>query len=151
MLPTIWPGDVLVVARSAGGDLLQGEVAVFTNGTRLVAHRVITDARKPAYPRIQTQGDAVPVPDAPVSDLSLLGKVSVILRNGKSISPRRHLTAPERAIATLFRQSAIAARLAVRMHDIYLAARGYVSQFQNSTIQTLHVQTSTDRVVPCRP
>jgi hypothetical protein len=85
-----------------------------------------------------------------VSDRNLLGKVSVILRNGKSISPRRHLSTTERAIATLFRQSAIAARLAVRIHDIYWAVRVCVSQFQNSKIQTLHVQTSTDRVVPCR-
>src|SRR5436305_6849449 len=44
MLPTIWPGDTLVISRLDGGELLQGEIALFQREGRFIVHRVLSKA-----------------------------------------------------------------------------------------------------------
>jgi hypothetical protein len=63
--------------------------------------------------QLVTKGDAMPSPDAPISEVELLGKVSRIVRNGRSLQPSRSLRIPERAVAALVRSSEAAARVIV--------------------------------------
>jgi hypothetical protein len=53
----------------------------------------------------------------------LLAKVSLIVRNGKSIQPRRSLRPVERAVAKIFRRSDIAARVVARVHNLRQSLR----------------------------
>lgn len=137
MLPSIWPGDVLVVESFSSNDVLQGDIVLFGAGARFVAHRVVS--RNVDHSRIQTQGDAVGQADQPISRGELMGKVSFILRDGKCIEPGKSLGLPERAIAALFRRSQVAARVVVGIHGIRQASRRNLPSHQ----------TSNHRVVPC--
>jgi hypothetical protein len=91
---------------------------LFRRNGRFVAHRVVTKGASPVTPEIQTQGDATPQPDLPVSGNDLLGKVSVILRNGKGIEPSRRLRLSQRVLAAVIRRSEIFARVVVGMHGL---------------------------------
>lgn len=124
MLPTVWPGDILVVERTSDGDVVDGDIVLFSNGRRFIAHRVVARNGEPGDSRIHTQGDAVPRPDSPMPGENLLGKVSFILRNGRRISPGKDLRFSERAIAALFRRSPRAARVVVGVHGLCQTADG---------------------------
>jgi signal peptidase I len=124
MLPTVWPGDTLVVERAAAGDVVDGDIVLFSNGRRLVAHRLVARNGEAGVSTIQTQGDALPHLDSPVPGENLLGKVSFILRNGRRISPGKDLRLSERAIAALFRRSPRAARVVVGVHGLCQTTHG---------------------------
>jgi hypothetical protein len=117
MLPAIWPGDTLVIERANREAVSEGDIVLFGRGQRLFAHRVVT---KPGLPgeEILTRGDAMTAVDPPVSGDELLGKVSFILRNGRLVEPSRNLHFSERAVAALVRNSGIAARVVVGVHNM---------------------------------
>jgi hypothetical protein len=80
----------------------------------LFVHRVVT--RDVESSSVLTQGDAMPAPDHVIPDSELLGRVSLIVRNGKRIAPRRNQKFSERAVSALVRRSEIAARVVVGLH-----------------------------------
>jgi len=136
MLPTIWPGDTLLIDPVRRDNVVEGDVVLFARNHRLVAHRVVSrpEVSKGCLPgnrKVQTQGDAVSQPDGPVSDGELMGRVSAIFRNEKRIEPRRSLRPSERAAAAVLRRSETAARVVAGM----LTMR----------------QTPQDRISPCQP
>lgn len=129
MLPTVWPGDTLVIERIDSDAVSQGDIVLFGRERRLFVHRVV---KKRSGPRgsILTQGDAMPQPDPLLSDNDLMGKISFILRNGKCIEPGKTLSPSERAVASLARRSKSAARVIAGIHSLR--------------------QSSEDRGVSCR-
>jgi len=129
MLPVIWPGDTLVIDRANGDPALEGDIVIFSNGRRLVAHRVTKSNGTGSM--VQTQGDALPRPDSPVAHEELLGRVSFIVRNGKLVKPARSLRLPQRAVAAVFRRSTLAARVVVGVHGLHRT-----SQVPASLVQT---------------
>ena len=67
MLPSIWPGETLVVERDRSRDQIHiGELcwSGATAGSALIASSGAGDSRNPQW---ITQGDAMPVPDRPVN------------------------------------------------------------------------------------
>jgi len=123
MLPAIWPGDTLEIEHANPDAISEGDIAMFSTEHRFVAHRVVTKDCTAGKSEIRTQGDAVSCPDSPVAAGELFGKVSSIVRNGKRIAPRRHLSFVERAAATVFRHSQIAARVFVGIHGLRQTSR----------------------------
>lgn len=124
MLPTVWPGDTLVIERILSNQVCNGDIVMFSSGRRFVAHRVMASDCNPGNWRVQTQGDAAPRPDSPVDQGRLLGKVSFIIRNGKCIAPRKRLRFPERAVAAVFQYSTFAARVVVGVHGLRQSSQG---------------------------
>jgi len=118
MLPSVWPGDTLVVESVSSNAVSQGDIVLFGRDRRLFAHRVVAKGSAPGG-AILTRGDAMPAPDSPVSDKELLGKVSFIVRNGRCIEPSRSLRISERAVAAFVRSSEIAARVVVGVHGMH--------------------------------
>jgi hypothetical protein len=116
MLPTVWPGDTLVVERVDSASLTEGDIVLIGRGRRLFAHRLIT--KSVADSGVLTRGDAMTAPDPLADEREVLGKVSFILRNGRCIEPRRTLKASERAVAVLVQRSDFAARLVVGVHGL---------------------------------
>ena len=136
MLPTIWPGDTLMIKRTTGNDVAEGDIVWFRRGDRFVVHRVV----KKNTSTIMTRGDAMPQPDPPVSGRDLFGKVAFIMRNGKCIAPSKSLSLSERTVAKMIQRSHIVARIIVGAHQM---------------IERSQVQNSMDRVVryqsePCQ-
>lgn len=128
MLPTVWPGDTLLVDRVFSEQVSEGDIVLFGRDRRLFAHRVV--AKNAVRAQTITQGDGMPQPDLPVSDSELLGRVSFIIRNGRCIELSKTLSASERAIAALVRRSESVARVVVGAHNLR--------------------NPSEDRGIPCR-
>ncbi len=113
MLPAVWPGDTLMVEQATLSSVSLGEIVLFVRDRRLFAHRIVASSRRDGGQQLVTKGDAMPSQDAPISEAELLGKVSSIVRNGRSIEPSPGLRMSERVVAGLVRSSEAAARVIV--------------------------------------
>src|SRR5579863_3842424 len=89
MLPSVWPGDTLLVECADDSAVREGDIVLFGRDRRLFAHRVLTKSPAPGGSTIATRGDAMPQPDPPISSHELVGKVAFIARNGKLIEPQK--------------------------------------------------------------
>ena len=118
MLPTIWPGDTLVISRLDGRELLQGEIALFQREGRFIVHRVLSKSTS-SIKQVLTRGDSMLQHDAPVASDDLLGKVDFILRNGRKIEPSRNVGLTQGAVAGLAQRSAVGARVVVGIQQLY--------------------------------
>jgi signal peptidase I len=118
MLPTVWPGDTLMIEPVESDAVREGDIVLFSRNGRLVAHRMLSKSGSEGDAKILTRGDALPHPDLIVSDRDLLGRVAFIIRNGKHIEPSRRPRFSHRAVAGLIRQSETAARAAVRVRSM---------------------------------
>jgi hypothetical protein len=129
MLPTVWPGDVLMIDRAGGDEVSEGDIVLFLRDRRLFVHRVVAkDALQPDSPGskcvaayVATRGDSMSTADLPVAKSDLLGRVSSILHRGKWIAPRKSMGLPARAVAALLRRSDLAARVVVGVHGMLQA------------------------------
>lgn len=119
MLPAVMPGDTLVIDHIHRDGVTEGDIVLFGRDRRLFAHRVVTKGGQPEDSPVVTRGDAMPAADSPLAKDELLGKVSVIVRNGRCIAPSRSLRLSERAVAALVRSSEIAARVVVGVYGIH--------------------------------
>jgi len=117
MLPSVRPGDTLVIESADEGAVSEGDIVLFMRERRLCVHRVVKKNRALAGTTILTRGDAMQRPDPPVSDCDLLGKVTSIVRNGKHIEPQTPRLA-QRAVSALVRNSEFAARVVVGVHGM---------------------------------
>jgi signal peptidase I len=116
MLPAVWPGDTLTVERAETETVSEGDIVLCARDGRFSAHRLVL--KREADSAIFTRGDAMPKLDPPVATDDLLGKVTMIERNGNCIKPRPNLRFTERALAALIRHSHIAARVAVGLYTL---------------------------------
>jgi signal peptidase I len=158
MLPTVCPGDTLVIERADHDAIAERDIVLFSRDGRFVVHRVVR--KDSGDSTIQTRGDAMSQPDPSVRERDLLGKVSLIIRNGKCIEPKRDLSLSQRTVAALVRRSDIAARAVVKVHSMRLmspaqtslrpTSLGQTSPRRTALRQTLLRQTSNDRAVPCQ-
>jgi len=105
---------------------------LFSNSCRFVAHRITEKSADVERVRMVTRGDAMSGPDAPIEESQLLGRVSLILRDGRGIDPRKKLRRSERALATLLGRSQTAARVVVGIHGL---SRG--SSIRPSKVHTI--------------
>lgn len=112
MLPSIWPGDILIVERREIGEVRPSETALFLGSGRLVAHRVV--AHQGSF--LVTQGDGVPAPDPEVAAKDLLGVVTAIERGGRRLAPEDRRSAAGRVSAALARRSGLAGRLVRKLY-----------------------------------
>jgi signal peptidase I len=127
MLPAVWPGDTLVVERADSSTVSTGDIVLFGRDRRLFVHRVVAKRRLFGDSQVVTRGDAMPALDSPVSEDELLGRVSLIVRDGKCIEPSRRLRFAERAVAALVRGSDIAARVVVGVHGMRQTSQNQIS------------------------
>jgi signal peptidase I len=115
MLPAVWPGDTLVVESISHDHIHIGDVVLVGREGRLCAHRVVSKAGS-GNPRWVTQGDAMSVPDRPVLESELLGRVAYLIRAGRLIAVPAELSVGEQLIAKIVRRSVPATRALVYLH-----------------------------------
>jgi signal peptidase I len=116
MLPSVWPGDTLVVDRISQDQARIGDIVLVGREGKLCAHRVIGKTGSPERQQWITQGDALPIPDRPVLEHELLGRVDYLIRAGKLIPVRSELSVVKRLLAKIARRSIPAARALVFLH-----------------------------------
>jgi signal peptidase I len=116
MLPTILPGDTLVIEAADRKDVSIGDIVLFGRKRRLFVHRVIAQSGDLTDGRLLTQGDAMLYPDEAVHSSELLGRVSLISRWGECAEPRRKLSFVGEVVAVLVRRFYWAARMIAELH-----------------------------------
>src|SRR6266403_296822 len=104
MLPSLRPGDEIELQSASAHEIQIGDVIAYRRAGRLFVHRVI---KKNSPRELVTRGDTLPQPDAPVSELEVLGLVSAVQRDGKSVN--FHNSFAQRSAAALFRCSQLSA------------------------------------------
>jgi signal peptidase I len=114
MLPSIWPGDILVIHRRDIRQVLPGNIVLFSRNGQLIVHRVISVRDRPKNPGVVTQGDSLACPDSPITGAELLGKVAFIFHCGAWTEPPAQLGLRARAVAALLAHFSLATRVLVR-------------------------------------
>jgi hypothetical protein len=135
MLPTLWPGDTLVVDRVTRDLIKVGDVVLVGRDGRLCAHRVVAVAGDSRNPHWLTQGDAMLAPDRPVNENELLGRVAYVIRAGRLKAVPSQLSVAERLTAEIVRRSVPAARALVYLHRM---------------IQTPQKPSPQESILPCQ-
>lgn len=118
MFPSVWPGDILIVQSTTAADVRQGDILLYKRNSRLFAHRVVKKNESEQGAEVLTRGDAMQVSDPVVLDQEVLGRIRLVVRNGRKIEPRKSLTFWERVSAALFMHSEIVARVIVEVHGL---------------------------------
>jgi signal peptidase I len=116
MLPAIWPSDTLVVERVSADQVKVGEVVLVRRNGRLCAHRIVSREENSGSPDWITQGDAMPMPDPPVKESELLGRVNYVIRDGRCVAMRSKSSVAAKLTTKVVRRSFIAARALVYLH-----------------------------------
>lgn len=84
MYPLIREGDQVLVLHGSIG-VRRGDVIVFRQKAKLIAHRVLGIDKTDAGCRLVTKGDNVPYFDAPLSDNQIVGRVLAVKRGNRQI------------------------------------------------------------------
>ena len=133
MLPTVWPGDTLVIERANSEAVSEGDIVLFRRDGRFFVHRVIGKITRDLA--ILTRGDAMTLPDPPVPDSDLMGKVVLIQRKGKRVKPGRDLSLSARTVAAAVRRSETIARVVVGVHGMLHGLLGQNSNHRAAACQ----------------
>lgn len=136
MLPTMWPGDTLVIEQAKGAAVSEGDIVLFRCERRFVAHRIVAKSGAGRESTILTRGDATLRPDAPLSGRDLLGKVCFIIRKERRIQPRKDLNLSSRVVAAAIRRSEPLALVVVRVHGIMQSIMGHNSNRRAAPCQS---------------
>lgn len=87
MLPSIWPGDTLVIESKMGAKIVSGDIVLIARDGRFFVHRLVGRLNSQWI----TRGDSMPQPDPPATTADLLGRVSAIHRGRQVVNPRRRV------------------------------------------------------------
>jgi len=85
MIPTIFPGDVVVVHREEARTARPGDVMLFFREGFFCAHRLMDKAQEGGSIRLIARGDALGKDDPPFAEKELLGRVTAVIRRGRRI------------------------------------------------------------------
>jgi signal peptidase I len=116
MLPSIRPGETLVVKRVRSEQVRIGDVILTGRDSWLRAHRVVSIVGNGDRRQWITQGDALSTPDPPVNQTELLGRVVYSIRDGKCTPILSELSVIQSVLATIVRSSVPAARALVYLN-----------------------------------
>jgi hypothetical protein len=86
MYPSIRDGERITVAPVAVDDLASGDVLLYRQGGRLLAHRLVVQSGSGAARMLHLRGDGKGGCDAPVQASAIVGRVTAVERSGRSIA-----------------------------------------------------------------
>jgi hypothetical protein len=99
MVPVLWPGDLLTVRSCSPYELERDSIVVFRQDQQLVVHRLIHRIGD----EIVTRGDARRRLDKPVEPSQIVGRVEIVMRNGRRVDSRDSLW--KQVVAVCLRRS----------------------------------------------
>ena len=87
MHPAINDGELIIVKPVMPSDLKRGDIVLYRLNSGVIAHRVVRILRKKdGAPSFLLQGDAAGACDYPVEAHQILGKVTSVQRDGRSVN-----------------------------------------------------------------
>jgi hypothetical protein len=116
MIPSIWPGEILLVRRTTIGEVAPGEIVLAEREGRLFAHRMVQVRGEGSSTRIVTRGESLLAEDPEISEAELLGRVAAISRDGEWREIETQPGLGIRVVAAIVRRSSFAARVLLHFH-----------------------------------
>ena len=133
MIPSIYPGDLLTVRSESIAGARCGEIVLLLLGGRFFVHRVIRKLPDRNRTVFATRGDALAQEDPSVDGTQLLGRVTAILRHGKTIKCAVDLNPLNKFLRWAVRNSETFARTLLAAHLLRCRILGG-SSFQESEV-----------------
>jgi Peptidase S24-like len=133
MIPSIYPGDLLTVRSESIAGARCGEIVLLLLGGRFFVHRVIRKLPDRNRTVFATRGDALAQEDPSVDSTQLLGRVTAILRHGKTIKCAVDLNPLNKFLRWAVRNSETFARTLLAAHLLRCRILGG-SSFQESAV-----------------
>lgn len=118
MVPTLFPGDILIVRRETAASARSGDVVLSFGAGRFCAHRLVAKQEQDGRPFLVTRGDALPENDPPLAESELLGRVTTVIRGRKRIELDGRPTARELLLRWAARRSNGVVKWMVRWHAL---------------------------------
>lgn len=115
MVPTIWPGEVLIVEPARAVQV--GQIVLASHGESLVAHRVVSLADAGDGVRLTTQGDSLGFREPLIPMCRVVGRITGVMRDGKKVMLESRPRPAKRLAMCLARRSRLALRILVRAHQ----------------------------------
>jgi Peptidase S24-like len=114
MLPSIWPGDILIIEPKTEQEIVAGDIVLVARRNRFFIHRLIEKQDS----RWITRGDALPHNDDPVNPSEVLGRVSLVHKNNRTIVASQRRPLFYRALAWMLCHSDTFRTVALRVHSL---------------------------------
>ncbi len=118
MVPTLFPGDILIVRHETARSARRGDVVLFFREGRFCAHRLVEKREEGGRLFVVTRGDALRKNDAPLAEGELLGRVTAVVRRGKRIELGGPPTARVLVLRWAVRRSDGAVKWLLRWHAL---------------------------------
>jgi Peptidase S24-like len=115
MLPTIWPGDVLVIESASLDRLECGDVVLVNRENGVRVHRLL-DKQGAHW---ITRGDGMAQDDPPMEPDQILGRVLEIRRRKRVLVPRRQVQLVDRLQIWLLSRSQTCCKIALLAHSVF--------------------------------
>jgi hypothetical protein len=116
MVPTLFPGDILIVRREAARNARCGDVVLYFRAGHFCAHRLVEKLEEGGRFSLMTRGDALTENDPPLAESELLGRVTAVVRGRKLIELSGRPTARAPLLGWAARRSNGVVRWLVRWH-----------------------------------
>jgi hypothetical protein len=125
MLPSILPGDTLLVRRQPVANIRPGQVVLCRREGAFCAHRVMFKTQCDGRWSFRTAGDALSGEDDPIAEEEFLGQVFAVIRRGKHIELTESRGLVTRLVEWAVKRSDASATFILRCHAfrVRLAAR----------------------------
>jgi hypothetical protein len=118
MLPALWPGDEVEIARCSLSDAHPGEIVLAFREGRFFLHRLRARFRASGF---VARGDSMPNSDPVFPADAFLGRVVRVVRSGHAVPISSRLRPLDRALGILFCYCGPARRVVLRLHSRRLA------------------------------
>jgi signal peptidase len=109
MMPAVWPGDVITVRRRDVAELRPGQIVLYRQEQKLVAHRIVCVRGD----RVTTRGDSLRYDDPPIRESDIVGQVVCLHRNGRRVHLKQSFW--QRVSSSILRRSDFCMRMALRL------------------------------------
>ena len=131
MLPSLWPGDLLMIQSAAHDEVVPGDIVLVMRDDRFFVHRLVETRRDAECLSWITRGDGMPNNDPPVAASELLGRVTGVSRGNRSFVPSREVSSLNSGLGWALchwdRLRNLALRIhAIRMQEGLTGVKGFV-------------------------
>jgi Peptidase S24-like len=118
MVPSIFPGDTLIVQHETPEGARSGDVVLFVRKGRFYAHRLAHKAKEGGRISLIARGDALHRNDPPFAEKEMLGRVAAVIRGRKRIEIDRHPAAGQQLLQWIVQHSSGALKWLLRWHSV---------------------------------
>jgi Peptidase S24-like len=133
MLPSIYPGDCLTVTSFGSTPPRCGDIVLCRHGGEFRVHRVARIWNEGPSELYVLRGDALGEDDPPVPGCELLGRVTSVLRRGRSWNLEKVTRLPDRLLRSMVRSSSLTAALLLTWHAVLTPEASRASLLPRST------------------